>query len=99
MRRLAVRASVIRLNADRTAAEARTANDILIAFSCPPGSVSLSDLLELDLNVLDTRQDVLNLTTAGRFPLTIETHNVHDLRLPDGHGTSRFPSLARRLGA
>jgi hypothetical protein len=91
-----VRASIVKRNAD--AAEARTSNDILVVFRCPPGSVSLSDLLELDLTLLDSEQDVLNLTTGKTLRLKIETTGVHDLRLPPAHGTSRFPSLARRTG-
>jgi hypothetical protein len=92
-----VQASVVKWNAGT--AEARTSNDILVVFRCPAGLVSLSDVLELDLNLLDTEQDVLNLTRGKMLRLKVETQNVHDLRLPAGHGTSRFPSLKRRGGA
>jgi hypothetical protein len=92
-----VQASVVKWSA-RTA-EARTSNDILVVFRCEAGLVSLWDVLELDLNLLDTEQDVLNLTTGKMLRLNVETQNVHDLRLPAGHGTSRFPSLNRRNGA
>ena len=95
-----MRARVIMLNVQMPTAQAVTSNEIAIAFTPPlDGSISLSDQLEVDLNVLDTEQDVLNLTSGERLRLRISTLNVHDLRLPGGHGTSRFPSLERRNGA
>lgn len=94
-----MKASVIKLNFYLPIGEARTGNDIIIAFLPPTdGTVSLSDELELDLTRLDVEQDAINLTTGKPVRLKIEMQNVHDLRLPGGHGTSRFPSLARRMG-
>jgi hypothetical protein len=94
-----MRASVVKLNFHLPSGEARTCNDILIAFRPPmDGSIALSDDLELDLECLDTEQDVLNLRTGQKVRLKVERQNVHDLKLPGGHGISRFPSLARRMG-
>ncbi len=94
-----MRAFIVKVNPHLPTAEARTSKDIMVAFQPPrDGSISLSDELEIDLERLDTIQDVTNLTTGQTVRLKLEKHNVHDLRLPSGHGTSRFPSLARRLG-
>lgn len=93
-------ARVVKINTDSPTAQAVTDNEIAIAFRPPlDGSLSLADQLDLDLNVLDTEQDVLNLTTGKKLRLRIEKQNVHDLRLPGGHGTTRFPSQDRRNGA
>ena len=94
-----MKASVVKLNLYLPTCEARTRNDIIISF-CPPvdGSIKLSDELELDLERLDIEQNVLNLRTGQTIRLKVEKQNVHDLRLPGGHGTSRFPALDRRRG-
>jgi hypothetical protein len=47
---------------------------------------------------LDVEQDVVNLMTGKTLRLKIASSDVHDLRLRSAHGTSRFPSLARRMG-
>ena len=94
---LLVRASIVRCSADTS--NAVTGNDILVVFRAPPGSFSLSDELELDLTRLDVEQDVVNLMTGKTLRLKIASPDVHDLRLPSAHSTSRFPSLARRMGA
>jgi hypothetical protein len=94
-----MKASVVKLNLYLPVCEARTRNDIIIAFRPPvDGSIALSDELEFDLERLDTEQDVLNLRTGHKIRLKVEKQNIHDLRLPGGHGTSRFPSLDRRRG-
>ena len=65
----------------------------------PPGDVvSLSDVLEIDLEVLDQVQEVRNLTTRKSLFLTIKSTDVEDLRMPDPHGRGEYPpaSLARR---
>jgi hypothetical protein len=73
-----------------------SANDILFVFTPPgPDVVQLGDVLELDHNVLESPQEVLNVTTGGRFVATFRKRDIHDLRLPGGHGTSRFPSPER----
>jgi hypothetical protein len=95
-----MRASVTMLNFNLPTALAQTSNDISIAFRPPlDGSISLSDELEIDLEQLDTEQDVPNLTSGQKLRLKIEAQNVHDLRVHgEHHGSSRFPSLARRRG-
>jgi hypothetical protein len=79
--------------------EARTANDILIVFSLPnPDTISVGDELEIDLEHVDTDQDVPNLTTGKGVKIRIATKDIHDLHIPMRHGSSRFPSPERRAG-
>lgn len=95
-----MKATVVKLNFNYPTGEARTANDIVVAFRPPlDGSVSISDQLEINLELLDTEQDVVNLTKGRTVRLMIESQNLYDLRLPGGHGIRRFPSLERRRGS
>jgi hypothetical protein len=41
---------------------------------------------------------VLNLTRGGTFESTIKENDVHDLRLPVRHGSSRTPTIERLHG-
>jgi hypothetical protein len=94
-----MKATVVKLNLYLPSCEARTRNDIIIAFRPPvDGSIRLSDELEFDLERIDTEQDVMNFRTGQTIRLKVEKQNVHDVRLPGGHGTSRFPALDRRRG-
>ncbi len=95
-----MKATVVMFNSHLPTAQALTGNSIAVAFRPPlDGSIALSHELDLDLENLDVEQVVTNLTTGQPLRLRIATHDVHDLRLPSGHGTSRFPSLERRRGA
>ena len=94
-----MKASVVKLNLYLPICQARTPNDIVIAFRPPTdGSIKIFDELEFDLEHLDIEQDVLNLRTGQTIRLSIEKQNVYDIKLPGGHGSSRFPSLDRRRG-
>ncbi len=95
-----MKATVVMFNRHLPTAEAVTGNDIAVAFKPPlDGSIALSHELDLDLEKLDVEQTVPNLTTGQMLHLRIASRDVHDLRLPNGHGTSRFPSISRRRGA
>jgi hypothetical protein len=94
-----MKASVVKLNYLLPTAEAVTSNHIAVAFAPPSDrSVSLSHELDIDLERLDVEQEAINLTTGMTLHLTIRATDVHDLQLPARHGSSRFPSLARRRG-
>ena len=94
-----MKAKVVKLNLYLPSCEARTGNDIIIAFRPPvDGSIRLSDELEFDLERVDAEQDVMNFRTGQTIRLEVKKQNVHDVRLPGGHGTSRFPALDRRRG-
>ena len=90
-----MRATVVRLTKEG-ACEARTENALLLVFTPPTGSTPhLNDVLAFDQLSLDSNVSVTNVTRGQRFMMHIAAHNVHDLRLPSGHGTSRVPSEAR----
>ena len=96
-----MKASVVKLNFRHRAAsvQAVTKNHIAVAFSVPlDASISLSHNLELDLEKLDVEQSITNLTIGQLLRIRIASNDVHDLTLPVGHGTSRFPSVDRRRG-
>jgi hypothetical protein len=93
-------AKVVKLNKSLPVCEAATQNDILIVFKLPAAySINLSDILEIDLDQLDRPQTAKNLTQENSIELFIKSNDVHDLRLPSGHGTSRFPDSRRRNSA
>ena len=80
--------------------QAAARNGVAIAFSEPSEIVlHLSDVIDVDLEQIGVDQRVVNLTTGQAFTLNIPENDVHDMRLPGGHGSKRFPLLARRRGA
>ncbi len=92
-----MKATVIALNAVLPTCSARTKNDILVVFRPPLGAqIDLDDILVFDLLALDQVQSVENLTKLQHIAVEVRSHDIHDLRLPSGHGTSRFPSDERR---
>jgi hypothetical protein len=94
-----MKATVVKLNLYLPSCEALTGNEIIIAFRPPvDGSIRLSDELDFDLERVDTEQDIVNLRTGQAIRVKVEKQNVHDVKLPGGHGTSRFPALDRRRG-
>ena len=84
---------------DRVYYEALTSDEILFVFSLPkPIFLKLNDVLEIDQFNLDKPQTIKNLTSGHDFQIVIKSNDVHDLRLPGGHGTSRFPAVERLKG-
>jgi len=80
--------------------EALSANDILFVFAVPAGpTIRLGDEVALDPFVRNRPQTVRNVSTGGEFSLVLKDNDIHDIRLPAGHGTSRTPSEARLLAA
>ena len=78
----------------------RTTTDILIVFRPPVNAqVDIGDVLQVDLEALDQIQEAQNLTKNTRLAVELRSHDVHDLRLPSGHGAARFPTDERRKRA
>jgi hypothetical protein len=95
-----MRATIQKLNMSLPYCDAKTEHDILFVFSPPTsGLLHVGDVIELDPHVLDSPQAALHTPTGERFTITIHKHDVHDLRLPSGHGTSRFPKPERLFAA
>ena len=92
-------AQVVVLNKLLPTCSAQSETDILVVFKPPTDAhIDLGDILDFDLIDLDRRQQVENLTKKESFVADIKSADIHDLHLPSGHGTSRFPSHERRIG-
>jgi hypothetical protein len=79
--------------------DAVTANEILFVFKLPAGDLlQVEDIIEFDAQVLEIPQMALHVQSGQKFPITLRRGDIHDLRLPGGHGTSRFPSPERLQG-
>src|ERR1700690_2746834 len=87
-----MRATIQKLNMSLPYCDARTAHDILFVFRPPAsGLLHVGDVIELDAHILDAPQTALHVPTGESFSIEIHKHDVHDLRLRSGQGTSRFP--------
>lgn len=94
-----MKVTVQKIDVQHSTVSAVTDNSILVVFRVPARSdVHLGDELEVDLTLLDQGQSVRNCRTQSILSARIQSNDVHDLRLSGGHGTSRLPSLQRRLG-
>ena len=93
-----MKAEVIRLTGEDMC-EARTENGLLVVFR-PPAEreLRLSDVLEFDELALDADVQVANASRGYRFVAHIGGNDIHDLRLPAAHGSSRTPSRERLRG-
>jgi hypothetical protein len=93
-----MRATIQKLNANLPYCDAKTAQDILFVFIPPsPDLLHLGDVIEFEPQYFDAPQVVLNVSTGKKFTVELHKNDVHDLRLPNGHGKSRFPSQERFL--
>jgi len=89
-------ATVQKVNLSLPYCEAKTANDILVVFTPPlDWPPQLGDTLDIDLLSHDCEQAIQNLSQGNQFVATIKSNNIHDLRLPASHGTSRTPKADR----
>jgi len=90
-----MRGIVTQINAHRSCS-VKLRNDILVVFAEPKGSsLQIGDELELQGNILGGACSIKNVSQANTFSVQIERRNLHDLRLPMDHGSSRTPSEER----
>ena len=95
-----MRAIVSAFNLSLNSWQARTDNDIAIAFSILDGTrLKLNEELEVELPTLLATQTLVRKTTGAAIAVRLRENDLHDLRLPSRHGTSRSPSAARLNGA
>ncbi len=90
-----MRATIQKLNMSLPYADAKSSSDILFVFRPPVSGLHLGDVIEFDHQVLERPQTVRNLSTGGSFEAQFRERDIHDLRLPAAHGSSRFPSPER----
>ena len=87
--------TVVRITHERSC-EIRLSNDILVVFAEPTGhTLRIGDTVSFFEFRLEGDVFAENKTRGDRFTVHIRPDNVHDLRLPAHHGTSRTPSAAR----
>ena len=90
-----MRATIQKLNMALSSCDARSDNDILFVFRPPATELHLGDVVEFDHAIIEASQTARNITTGERFETHLRERDIHDLRLPAAHGSSRFPSPER----
>ena len=88
-------ATIQKLNMTLPYCDARSESDILFVFRPPARGLHLGDIVEFDHTIIEAPQTARNLTTGETFPIHLRERDIHDLRLPAAHGSSRFPSMQR----
>ena len=88
--------TVVKFSKGLRTCSAQTANEILVVFSMPPElAVSVGDKLVVPEFRMDAEVELLHERAGASFRVFIRSQDVHDLRLPAAHGTSRTPSPDR----
>ena len=90
-----MRATIQKLNMALPYCDARSESDILFVFRLPATGLHLSDIIEFDHTVIEADQTARNISTGETFQIHLRERDIHDLRLPAAHGSSRFPSPER----
>ena len=91
-----MRAVVTSFNRSLNNWQVRTESDIAVSFSIEDGStLRLNEELEVDLPRVVELQEMVRVTTGQILRVRLRAHDLHDLRLPSGHGTNRQPSAER----
>lgn len=90
-----MRATVQKLNLMLPLCEARSDNDILFVFQPPASGLHLGDVIEFNHAVIEATQTARNITTGEIPQIHLRERDIHDLRLPATHGSSRVPSTKR----
>ena len=93
-----MKAIITRTSSQQDTVEARTENDILVVFSCSD-KFKPNDEVEFIHFVMDGKVEIKNHTRGSSNLVEIKPSNVHDLRLPISHGSSRTPGLERLQSA
>ncbi len=91
-----VRAVITSFNLALGNYQARTDNEIAIAFFIADGTrLKLNDELEVNLSNLVRCQELVCRRTGPVVAVKLRDIDLHDLRLPSGHRTTRVPSESR----
>ena len=91
-----MRAVITSFNLALGSYQARTDNEIAIVFSIADGTrLKLNDELDVNLPSLVCSQELVCKRTGQVVAVKLRDIDLHDLRLPSGHGTTRIPSEGR----
>lgn len=94
-----MKATIISFNRAINHYEATTENDIALSFSVLEGEhLKLNEGLEVDLTQVVATQQLTRTADGKIIRIKIGEHDLHDLKLPMAHGTSRKPSRERLEG-
>ena len=94
-----MKATIVCFNHSINHYEATTDNDIAFSFSVLDGEhLKLNESLEVDLTRIVAAQQLTRISDGKIIKIKIGEHDLHDLRLPMAHGTSRRPSKERLEG-
>lgn len=95
-----MRAVISSFNRSINIYQARTDNEIGISFAIEDGTtLRLNEVLEVDLPKLLQTQSVRVALTGQVVRVRLRDIDIHDLRLPSGHGSSRTPGHERMNAA
>ena len=87
-----MRATIQKLNMTLPYCDARSDSGILFVFRPPASGLHVGDVIEFDHTVIESPQAARNISTGQEFTIHLRERDIHDLRLPAAHGSSRFPS-------
>jgi hypothetical protein len=91
-----MKATVSSFNRELNNYTARTDNDIALSFSIADGKhLALNEVIEVDLVEVIQSQQVARASNGEAIHIKIGSHDLHDLRLPMQHGSSRTPHRQR----
>jgi hypothetical protein len=95
-----VKAIVYAFNQSLNNYQVRTDNEIAVSFAIEDGSsLKLNEVLEVDLPSLVETQTLRRASNGQLIRVRLRDFDMHNLRLPSGHGVSRVPSRERMSAA
>lgn len=94
-----MRAQIVSFNCAINHYEATTDNNIALSFSVLGDEhLKLNEILEIDLPRVVATQQLTRISDGKIIQIKIGEHDLHDLKLPVAHGTSRKPTKERLEG-
>jgi hypothetical protein len=91
-----MKATINRMNSVYGNYNAVTENEILIVFSLSDEEcLELGEEIEIDLLNILKKKEVKKCSSGSKIKIKISSSDIHDLRISEAHGTSRFPSKER----
>lgn len=91
-----MRAAISSFNLSLNNWQARTDNDIALSFAVTDGTrLRINEEVEVNLATVLATQMLVRKSTGQLVAIRLRDNDIHDLRMPSGHGTSRTPSGER----
>lgn len=94
-----MKATIVSFNRSLNNYEATTDNNIALSFSVLDDEhLKLNENLDVDLTRVFATQQLTRISDGKIIRIKIGENDLHDLKLPMAHGTSRRPSKERLEG-